>query len=91
MVDAMAGAIIAGYAVAALLFLRFWRDTRDRLFATFAGAFALLSVQRALLLAVPGSPAGEELTMFYLLRLAAFLLILYAILDKNRSRGGAER
>ena len=60
MVDAMAGAIIAGYAVAALLFLRFWRDTRDRLFATFAGAFALLSVQRALLLAVPGSPAGQD-------------------------------
>ncbi|MDQ2670337.1 MAG: DUF5985 family protein [Gemmatimonadota bacterium] len=84
MVDAMAGAIITGYAVVALLFLRFWRGTRDRLFLIFAGAFALLGVQRALLLAVPSPATGEEQTGFYLLRLMAFLLILYGIVDKNR-------
>ncbi len=79
----IAGALAMGYAVAALFFLRFWKRSRDRLFAIFALAFLLLGAQRlALVLA-----AHHEIdtTWIYALRLLAFLLILSAIVDKNRA------
>ena len=79
----VAGALSAGYAVAALFFARFWRDTRDRLFGFFAVAFAILAVQRVAL-ALAADQRGLSTTL-YGLRLLAFLLILYAIVDKNRS------
>jgi hypothetical protein len=75
----MSGILTCGYAVAALYFVRFWRQTRDRLFACFALAFLLLAVQRALITMLEPSD-----TMF-VIRLAAFLVILFAIWDKNRS------
>lgn len=78
----LGGALAMGYVVAALFFLRFWRQARDRLFAIFAGAFLLLAVQR-LLLAV-NVTLVEDRTWYYGLRLVAFLLILFAIIDKNR-------
>lgn len=80
----MAGAIVMGYAVAGLFFLRFWRETRDRLFLAFAVAFWMLGIQRMALIVVP-EPAVDTVTSLYLIRLAAFVLILLAILDKNRA------
>ena len=78
------GALAMAYFVAGMFFLRFWRDTRDRLFASFALAFLLLGVQRV---ALGVSNAGtENLTFLYVIRLSAFLLILWAIIDKNRVR-----
>ncbi len=79
----VSGAIVMGYAVAGLFFLRFWRETRDRLFLIFAGAFWLLGAQRLLLAFSHGMV--EDDTSLYLIRLLAFLLILGAIVDKNRS------
>jgi hypothetical protein len=79
----ISGAIVMGYAVAGLFFLRFWRETRDRLFLIFAGAFWLLGLQR-LALAL-SRDLVEDHTGLYLIRLFAFLLILGAIVDKNRS------
>ena len=82
--DFLAGAIVMGLAVAALLFLKFWRKTRQRLFLAFAGSFLLLGVTQALL-----TVAGiltEERSWLYLLRLAAFLLILGALWSQNRRR-----
>ena len=38
------GAIAMASAVVALFFLRFWRETGDRLFAIFASAFVLLGI-----------------------------------------------
>lgn len=78
----VAGLLVMGYVVAAMFFLRFWRESRDRLFLFFAAGFALLAIQRltlavAYLTAVP-------LTTHYLLRLAGFVVILAGILDKNR-------
>ncbi|HEX6040649.1 DUF5985 family protein [Longimicrobium sp.] len=78
----VSGVLVAGYAVAGLFFLRFWRDTRDRLFGIFAAAFWLLAAQR-LALALSADPNGEQL-MLYGIRLLAFVLILAAIVDKNR-------
>ena len=82
------GAIVMGYAVAGLFFLRFWRQTRDRLFLIFAISFWLLGVQRlALALA---TEMAESHTGLYLVRLFAFLLILVAIVDKNRGGSRSE-
>ena len=80
----ISGAIVMGYAVASLLFYRFGIKTQDRLFHTFALAFGLLGVQR-LLVALDARPAEDQVP-FYLLRLMAYLLILWAIYDKNRAR-----
>jgi hypothetical protein len=77
----LSGALTMGYLVAGLFFLRYWRDSRDRLFLYFAGSFALLAVQRAVLALVPPNSAIELPS--YGLRLLAFVLILVAIADKN--------
>ena len=85
--DFLSGAITLGFLVAALFFLRFWRRTRDGLFLSFAMSFALLGVgQGAQALAnIP----QEERSYIYLIRLAAFTLILIAIFRKNRASGRA--
>jgi hypothetical protein len=74
----ISGVLSAMFLVAALFFLRFWRDTADRLFVFFSGAFALLAVQRVLLLIY------RDIESVYVLRLLAFVLIIAAIVDKNR-------
>ena len=79
----ISGMLAAGYAVAALYFLKFWRQSRDRLFLLFSLAFMLLVVQRvALTLAHDwlSNPAW-----YYVVRLLAFSLIIIAIVDKNRA------
>jgi hypothetical protein len=80
----ISGAIIMGYTLAGLFFLKFWKNTGDRLFAIFACAFWVLCVQRIAL--VVTTSVSENATYLYGLRLAAFVLILIAIIDKNRSR-----
>jgi hypothetical protein len=82
-----AGALTTGYLVVALFFARFWRDTHDRLFGLFTAAFALLAVQRIALSLYSTDPRFSA--VFYSLRLLAFVLILYAIFDKNRSQKSA--
>lgn len=81
----LSGAVVAGYAIAGLFFLRFWRQTHDRLFAMFALAFFILAVQR-LLLAMT-TQVFEDTTALYVVRLVAFLIFLWAIIDKNRATG----
>jgi hypothetical protein len=80
----LSGAITLGFVVAALFFLRFWRDTRDELFLAFAAAFFLLGAGQAIL--ALGSIPDEQRSWVYLVRLVAFLVILAAILRKNRPR-----
>ena len=84
--DFLAGAIVMGFAVAALMFLKFWKRTREGLFLAFSGSFLLLGVTQALLSL--GDFQDEERSWLYLLRLAAFLLILFAMWWQNR-RGRA--
>jgi hypothetical protein len=80
--DLVSGILIAFYAVIALFFLRFWYAARERLFGLFALAFVVLAAQRLALSLT--NAAMEELTVFYLVRLAAFVIIVVAIVDKNR-------
>jgi len=79
----LAGAITMASLIVGLLFLRFFRKSRDRLFAIFAVAFWVLSLHW-IGLAI-AQPNDETRHYFYLFRLAAFLLILWAIIDKNRA------
>ena len=65
-----------------LLFLQFWRDTRDRLFGFFAVAFWLMALSWVLLGVF--SPTEENRPYVYGLRLVAFVLIIAATIDKNR-------
>lgn len=77
----VSGLITMGFLVAGFFFLRFWHRTRDGLFAIFAAAFALLAVNQALA-ALLGLPR-DELGWIYLLRIAAFTLIIIGIVRKN--------
>lgn len=80
----MSGAMTMGYFIAGLFFLRFWMGTRDRLFVFFALAFWILAVQRAALGLT--NESLEDRTALYAMRLLAFILILIAIIDKNRAQ-----
>ncbi len=80
--DFLSGAVTMGFAIAGLFFLRFWRRTGEGLFLAFAVAFWLLGLGQALL-AFTDIPV-EERSWLYLLRLAAFSLILISIWLKNR-------
>lgn len=84
--ELLSGALAMGYLVAAIFFLRFWRQTRDRLFGIFAVAFLMLAGQRVALSLVDPARADESVTHLYVVRLAAFLCILGAIVDRNRRR-----
>jgi hypothetical protein len=66
----------------ATFYLRFWRQTRDRLFLLFALAFLLLAANWGGLAIL--EPSEESRHLIYLLRLAAFLVLVVAIVDKNR-------
>jgi hypothetical protein len=66
-----------------VFFLRFWRRTRDPLFAWLATAFALLAGHWLALSCT--RPADEVRTAFYIVRVVAFVLILIGIVQKNRS------
>lgn len=83
--EMLLGAIGTCALVAGLIFARFWRTTRDRLFLFFAASFWVEGINR-FMLAMFGS-VSEDRPVFYLIRLGAFLLIVIAIFDKNRSRG----
>ncbi|HEX4740001.1 MAG TPA: DUF5985 family protein [Caulobacteraceae bacterium] len=75
------GAETIGFLIAAVFFLRFWRRTGDALFLAFAAAFLVFGVAQPLPTLLGGS--SEHRSPIYLLRLAGFLLIIWAILRKN--------
>ena len=81
--DFLSGAVALGFLVCGLFFLRFWRRTRDPLFLAFALAFGLLGLGQTIL-ALASIPTEERGSIF-LIRLAAFAIIIFAILRKNRS------
>ena len=82
MTGLLSGILIAEYATIALFFLRFWSKSRDRLFVMFSAAFAVLAVQRMAIALT--HEILEQQAPLYLLRLAAFIVIIVAIVDKNR-------
>jgi len=81
------GGIMLGCVVASLFFLRFWKMTRDRLFLYFALAFLTLALSR-MLLAITVI-ASDEHPAVYLVRLVAYGLIIFGIVDKNLKKSHA--
>jgi hypothetical protein len=80
----LSGAFVAITVAIALFFCKFWRRSRDRLFALLALAFVLLGIERTILAFVPTIQEGRH--FLYLIRLAAFASIIIGIVDKNRKR-----
>ena len=80
----MTGAIVMAHMGIALFFLKFWKKSHDRLFLLFSLAFLFMAINRIGLAFID---EGVEFyyTGLYVLRLIAFLLILFAIIDKNRA------
>lgn len=76
------GVIAMASLTAAGFFWRFYRQTRDSLFFAFAAAFAIEAGNRTALLMVDKPSEGSPI--IYLVRLVAFLLLLGAIVAKNR-------
>ncbi len=81
--DFLSGAVAMGFGTAGLYFFRFWWRTNEGLFAAFAVAFWLLGLTQVL--QTFASILLEERSWLFLLRLAAFMLILLAIATKNRA------
>ncbi len=79
-----AGLLTMGFSVAALFFLRFWRRTGDSLFACFSMAFLLMAINQAL--PVVFAVDSEDQAGIYLLRLAAYAILIAAIMLKNLGR-----
>jgi len=77
------GAIAMGCGSVGLIFFRSWRLTNDRFFALFGAAFWILAVHWIALAAV--GAVDETRHYFYAIRLLGFLLVLVAVVDKNRS------
>jgi hypothetical protein len=80
------GVLSTAAAAVGLFFFRFWRASGDRLFLAFAVSFVLLGASWA---AVAATPPGRQSTaeswwQVYLLRLAAYVVLILGIVDKNR-------
>jgi hypothetical protein len=77
----LAGMVTAGFLAGGLFFARFWVRSRDSLFLAFSAAFWLLALNQTLV-ALVQKPETKQ-SWFYLLRVAAFLIIAIAIVRKN--------
>lgn len=82
MKEFLVGALAMASLIAALLFWQFWKRSRERLFALFAAAFVAMALNWIGVAIIDPSREGGHL--IYLVRLAAFVLIIVAIFDRNR-------
>ena len=80
----LSGAVASASFIVALFFLRFWKTSGDRFFLYFAASFALEAMNRMALGTMTVS--NEDEPAYYVVRLVAFVLILIAIVDKNRRK-----
>jgi hypothetical protein len=78
------GVIVTGSATAGAFFLRFWLKTRDPLFLAFSASFLIEAGNRIGFLWLKNPNEGAA--GIYLVRLVSYLLILVAIVNKNRRR-----
>ncbi len=80
------GIIFTTSITVGVYFLKFWRRTGDLLFLAFAAAFIIEGLNRIGFLFIERPNEGSP--VIYLVRLLAFLLIIIAIVWKNRGRAG---
>jgi hypothetical protein len=83
MVDGfLLGVIVTAAAVTGAYFLKFWRQTRDTLFLAFGISFLIEAVNRTSFLFLANPNEGNPI--IYSIRLFSYVLILGAIVNKNR-------
>jgi uncharacterized membrane protein HdeD (DUF308 family) len=78
------GFITASSLVAALFFMRFWRDTRDMLFLAFAAFFLLQGASDLYVLRLQHPNEGNF--WLFLLRFVSIAAVVAAILRKNMGK-----
>lgn len=89
-VSFLAGFSVAAFIASALFFYKFWKVSRDRFFLFFNASCILLATDRLLSLFfhatqdVVRTAETESVSLIYLLRLLAFVVIMIGIWDKNR-------
>jgi hypothetical protein len=76
------GVIVTSSLTAGAFFLKFWKQTRDLLFLGFGAAFIIEGVNRAAFLFLDNPNEGNP--VIYTIRLFSYLVILAAIINKNR-------
>lgn len=81
MIQFLSGAIFMGYVTCCCFFLRAHRQLHDPLFRWFGLAMALLAFERVAMAVL--RLAREDQPAVYLLRLAAHVVIIVAIVRKN--------
>lgn len=87
----LSGICMATFAASGVFFLKFWRAARDHFYLHFCVACWLLAFERIVLSLIDTAhePIRSSLTeansWVYLFRLAAFLVILIAVINKNRA------
>jgi hypothetical protein len=87
----LSGIWMATFAASGVFFLKFYRSSKDRLYLYFCLSCWLLSGERLILFFQQDafqsirSPVVESHAWVYFIRLAAFLTILIAVIEKNRS------
>jgi hypothetical protein len=79
------GAASMACMVAGVLFLTYWRDSGDRLFVFFAAAFWVFGLNWTVVGML--APIAEHRHWIHAVRLVAFALIVFGIVDKNRRPG----
>jgi Family of unknown function (DUF5985) len=77
------GVIVTASLIAAAYFLKFWKQTGDRLFLGFGAAFLIEGLNRLAFLFLEAPNEGDPL--LYTVRLLSYLVILSAIINKNRA------
>jgi hypothetical protein len=81
------GLIVGEQLLIAAYFYRFWRASRDRLFAFFTIGFLVMAVHRVLLgFTLAGSMDLEQQTPVFMIRLLAYALIFTGVVLKNARR-----
>jgi uncharacterized membrane protein HdeD (DUF308 family) len=78
------GVIATASLTAGVFFFRFWKKTHDRLFLAFAAFFFIEMASRITLLGFERPNEGSP--WIYLVRLAALIVLLAAIVAKNYER-----
>jgi O-antigen/teichoic acid export membrane protein len=76
------GVLAATCVASAIFFLRYWKDSRDRLFIYFSLAFVVMAfnwIGEAMI-----APHLEFQYYVYMTRLLGYGLIIIGIIDKNR-------
>ena len=82
--DLLSGAIAMASLTIALFFIRFWRSSSDRFFLWFALSFFIEGLHRVYSAVL--NEAGEDSPMHYLIRVLAYGMIVWAIVEKNLPR-----